>query len=338
MLPTKRIYRMTRCNRFGGQLGWPERLSLRAFALGLMLPLLCGGAGSSEISSAAQPMLAIDMEGETSIEHVRTGETERVVLLQDDRRISTTWDVGTRFSVYRTQVSYRGDYALGFLMEREQRAAGQSEKSKFEINVARHDEDKLNRRFGGNYVLDEGRERFLGFAFRMDDSYEQPVRWLLHMQVWQCCSLSTQPPLVFQVLPNASSDNETIKFIVLKRTDAHLHNPPRSDNGERLTFVDGSDVLELKKGRWYRLVFGLKPKAQADERSDTGSLSLSVDGRMVLRHRGLWGYTTLSGEGIANTYAVKIGAYRAAQNTAQKFEIDAIRWATTFEAADPDQP
>jgi hypothetical protein len=283
-------------------------------------------------------MLAIDMEGETAIERQQRAGAERVVLHQKDRDISTTWDPGTPYEFYPTEKSYSGKLALGFRVNREHRPAGANEKSKFEINISRHDDDRLNQIFGGQYILDDSRERFLGFAFRMDETYEQPVRWLLHMQIWQCCSNGTQPPLTFQALPQASADNETIHFILLKRTDANLRNPPRSDNGERLRFEDGKDFVALKKGQWYRLVFGLKPKPQADSDANTGILSLWINGQPVLKHLGPWGYTPRASEDIVNAYAVKVGVYRAAQDTMQQFAIDAIRWATTFEAADPDHP
>jgi hypothetical protein len=245
--------------------------------------------------------------------------------------------------MYRSTEHYKGQYSLGFRIEREQRPSGVSEKSKIEINVSRHDDDRLNQRYGGRYILTNASAGFLGFALKLDEhQYEPPTRWLLHVQVWQCCSNETQPPLTFQVLPNAKTGADDIRFVVLKRNDAYLDRGMRSDNGERLPFADGKDFVDLHKGEWHRFIFLLKPNPEMSRsgqtNENTGLVELWIDGQFALRHRGAWGYTPNPGRGITGRYAVKLGVYRAAQNTLQKFFIDNIRWGSTFESANPDNP
>jgi hypothetical protein len=298
-------------------------------------------------STSAQPMLSIDMEGETtiatrSLKSPTTGSVEkRIFLHQADRDISTTEDIGTAYSLYRSNAHYKGQFSLGFRVERESRPPGVSEKSKIEVNVSRHDDYDLDRRFAGKYILRNGSERFLGFAFRMDDQYEAPTRWLLHVQIWQCCSTEAQPPLTFQALPNVKPAVDTIRFVLMKRNDQHIQGGGRSDNGERLLFVDGKDFIDLRKSEWYRLIFLLQPASGSDSAridSKIGRVALWINGRLALRHLGAWGYAPQPKRGINDTYAVKVGIYRAAQNAAQQFSVDTIRWGTTFEAGDPDNP
>ena len=317
------------------------KTKLRGFASGL---LLISTFATAAASADGQRMLAIDLEGDTTIERAPVKDKERtcgerIVLHQQDRNITTACDVGTPYSLYITRNAYKGQFAIGLGVDREHRPNSVSEKSKFEINVSRHDDLLLDRRFSGHYILRAGSARFLGFAFYMDPSYEQPIRWLLHMQVWQCCSNDTQPPFAFQVLPNATLGSGSIRFVAIKRTDAHLGNPPTSDNGERLVFQDGKDFIDLVKGRWYRFVFALQPNPQAsDDSSTTGRLSLWIDGQLALQHIGAWSYTPRPQANVQSTFAVKVGIYRAAQATSQQIAMDVIRWGTSAAAVDPDLP
>ena len=108
------------------------------------------------------------------------------------RSITTTFDTGTKYRLWRTDDGYRSPHGIGLRIDREVRSTGASEKSKIEINVARHDENDLDNATGHNFILRDGTVRYLGFAMRLDgQGYEAPKRWVLHFQVWQCCGLWT---------------------------------------------------------------------------------------------------------------------------------------------------
>jgi hypothetical protein len=294
--------------------------------------------------SIAEPMLAIDMEGETTIvtrpaiNPATHMPEQRTYLRQVDREISTTTDTGTQYSIYRSGVHYKGDFGLGFRVEREHRPADISQKSKIEINISRHDDNRLDQKYDGQYVLRNDTSHYLGFAFLMDRKlYESPTKWLLHFQVWQCCG-NTQPPLALQALPQPR-ESEKVRFVLMKRTDAHLNNAPTSDNGERLIFLDGKSFIDLEKGKWYRLVFMVHPTPvfRENEKANIATVTLWVNGRLALQHFGPWGYTLQRSHKIQNTYAVKIGLYRSAQDTMQQFYFDTIRWGNSFASVNPDQ-
>ena len=310
-----------------------------AACLSISLAILMGLTGRC----SAEAMLRIDMEGETALvkrqavnprTHV---PEERVYLRQADRDVSTTTDTGTPYSLFVTGIHYKGAHGLGVRIDRERRPADVNQKSKIEINISRHDDDALDRKYHGYYILRNGMPHYLGFAFLMDrELYETPSKWLLHFQVWQCCT-DAQPPLALQVLPQRLA-SESVRFVLMKRTDQYLDRKPTSDNGERVPFLDGKSYIDLEKGQWHQFIFMMRPLPAEVKPASAPTIAMWVDGRMVLQHFGIWGYSLQSERNLRNGYAVKIGVYRAAQNTMQQFYFDTIRWGNSFSSVNPDQP
>jgi hypothetical protein len=70
--------------------------------------------------------------------------------------------------------------------------------------------------------------------------------------------------------------------------------------------------------------------------SSDGAVDLWVDGRQVLHYRGPWGYTPDPAANVQDTFAVKLGIYRAAQPTRQQVYFNDIRWGTDRASVDPD--
>jgi len=247
--------------------------------------------------------------------------------------VTTTVDPGTKYRIWHTTEAFRGARGLALRIGRETREPEESPKSKIEINVVRHDEFAVDAADRHRLILRNGTERFLGFAIKLDpEHYETPRRWILHFQAWQCCA-QVQPPLVLQAIPVATRDIDVpIQFIVMKRTDTHLGKEMTSTNGERLHFRDGSDAVSLRRGRWYRFVFRLEPGPQR-----TAGIALWLDGKLVLDQNGSWGYTPGAEAAIQDSYSVKLGLYRNAQNTSQQIYLDSIRWGLSREDVDPDR-
>ena len=242
--------------------------------------------------------------------------------------VTTTFDIGTKYHVWRTDDGYHSPHAIALRIDREIRSSGESAKSKIEINVARHDDNELDNATGQQFILRDGTVRFVGFAMRLDNNvYEAPRRWVLHFQVWQCCALG-QPPLSLQASPQKDVGTG-LQFSLIKRTDKDLIHAPSHANGEALGFLNGTNNLTLLRGQWYRFVFRLAPGT-----GPLSGISMWVNGEAALDHRGRWGYTPLR-PSVA-TYAVKIGIYRAAQDAIQQISLDSIRWGLSREDVDPD--
>lgn len=238
--------------------------------------------------------------------------------------ITTTVDVGTKFELWRSATAYRGTHGLAIGIAREARSSTVSQKSKIEINIARHDDNE-------SLVLHSGGERWLGFAIRLDEQYEVPTRWVLHFQLWQCCA-QLQPPLSLQVVPEPPRKDGRIKFVLMLRADKHAASPPTHDNGDKLRFSDGVDYVLLKRGHWYRMIVHLKPDPVG-----RGQVDFWIDGPRVVHYEGAFGYTSKAAADVRDTFAAKLGIYRAAQETKQLIYLDSIRWGTDYNSVNPDR-
>jgi hypothetical protein len=290
------------------------------------------------LPAVAKPLRVIEMDGPASTllpadpKRPMVGPT--IIEKRAAKSISTTVDLGTKYAIWRTTESYEGGHGLALRIDRELRSPSEPTKSKIEINVARHDDSDLDAASKQRFILRNGVERFLGFAFKLDrDGYETPSRWVLHFQVWQCCSL-LQPPLVLQAIPAplSSAHDDPVQFVVLKRTDGNLGKEPTWDNGDKLRLLDGNDTFGLQRGRWYRFIFRLMPGTHS-----AAAVSMWLDGKLLLEHRGPWGYSPLTEASRQDTYAVKLGIYRHAQNRAHQIYLDSIRWGLSREDVDPDK-
>jgi hypothetical protein len=319
---------------------WNSILSIlkRTISAGIVALVLISSLSPTSPLQAEQPYLFID-GGTSAIE--RDPRSNRVVLHQKDRNISTTVDPGTAFAIWRAPVAFGGDSAIAMKIDPEFRLKQESEKSKIEINISRHDDKSLDARYGARYILRNGSSNYLGFAFMMDDrAYDAPIRWVLHFQVWQCCSTRTLPPLALQVLPGQDQAAKSLQFVLMKRTDndAAVVNFT-SQTGVRLPFLDRRDHVSLERGVWHRLIFHLVPSPTPAPQSATeqGKVELWINGRRALSYTGAWGYTSAAAAEVSSTYAVKLGIYRAAQRARQQVYFDDIRWGPTLESVDPDQ-
>jgi hypothetical protein len=288
-------------------------------------------------------MLKLDFGGNTMVEHRRSSAgTEVFQLRQQSQDVSTSVDPGTPFAVWTVRDPSRPGESLAIKIDPEQRPPDANQKSKFEINVSRQDDTRLDAIHAGHYVLKNGSSNYLGFAFKMDtEFYDAPKRWVLHFQVWQCCSLKTLPPLAFQAIPDAAGPSGTVNFAMIARNDDYVADKPHSDFGEHLTFADGSKDLRLNRGQWYRIILFLKPdpgkRVDGRMHSTAGEIDMWIDGRHVLHHVGAWGYTPDDSPDVHDTYAVKLGIYRAAQPTRQQIYFNSLRWGTDKPSVDPDR-
>jgi hypothetical protein len=283
------------------------------------------------LPAAAEPLRAIDMDAGNASILPMTGHSNVGPHIRDGvDTISTTYDTGTKYSIWRADHGYQSPHSLGLRIDREDRP--KSPKSKIEINVARHDDSRQDDHRSHNFILRNGTERYLGFAIELDPKeYEAPLRWLLHFQAWQCCA--TQPPLTLQALPTHSKDRlAPVSFVLIRRDDSNLSQPPTSKNGHRISLMDGSDRFVLQRGQWYRFVMRLRPGQDSE-----AGVDVWMNGRLLASYHGPWGYRANPFQGITDRYAIKLGIYRHANDTKQQVYIDSIRWGLTRDDVDPEQ-
>jgi hypothetical protein len=284
--------------------------------------------------AAAEPLRQIEMDEPTSAllpaDPKRPTVGPRIIERETAKPITTTVDLGTKYGMWRTTDSFKGN-GLVLRIDRERRAPGEAAKSKIEINVARHDDFDLDAAAGQRFLLRNGTERYVGFALKLDPKfYEAPRRWVLHFQAWQCCGRGS-PPLSLRTVPaRPFNPLAPISFALIRRTDADLESTPNT--GEPLRFIDGSHRIGLQRGRWYRIVFRLRPGLDP-----AAGVSMWVDGVLVLDYRGRWGYSPDVRARVRDTYSVKLGIYRHAHDAMQQVELDSIRWGLSREEVDPDR-
>ncbi|MFG1395462.1 heparin lyase I family protein [Roseixanthobacter pseudopolyaromaticivorans] len=256
--------------------------------------------------------------------------------------ITTSVDTDTPFHLWLSQEHFgNGNHALGMSIDRESSLTRIGKKSKVELNFVRHDEYATDEFYNHRFILKDGVGLYLGFAFRLGTDYEAPNRWVLHFQVWESSSIArpnVQPPLALVVDPNRSLDKDYIWMMLIKRNDFFANNAPTYDNGQKLLFSDGSEYVKVKRNRWYSIVFFLRPSPDDLSLTEGGlnsrSIMMWINGLEVLNHKGSWGYSSNVLSDPRN-YSIKLGIYRAAQNTSQTVYFDSIRWGTSFDAVDP---
>lgn len=250
--------------------------------------------------------------------------------------ISTTFDKGTPYSLKIEKLGPdRGSlaFAIGSQPPAE---AGQSEKSKIEINVIRQDD--IRSADGFKHSMMQNYERsVLTFKIKFDPSYEVPTRWVAHFQVFQCCGFEPknpivrmQPPLIWVVEPNCGDDVHICTNVMIRNRE-FITASARYDNGIKLQPIDGSQNFGFTKGQWYQISFDMRPNPDVDgsERGQkAGYIGLTVDGKLAGEYRGAWGYGAdllQSNQG----YALKVGIYRAAQPRKQEIQVRDIFWKET---------
>jgi hypothetical protein len=268
----------------------------------------------------------------------RTGAHERrPYFQQQDREVRTTQDTGTKFAIWASGEHYSAGRGIGMKIDAERRPQGSDMKSKIELDVSHPNDAALDRKYSGRYILRNGGEVYLGFAIRLDpEMYQAPLGWVIHFQVWHCCG-NDPPPLSLRAIPAQSAGGNSIRFTLLKRDDSFLSEERARDPGNPIPFLSGEQYIVLRKGQWYFVVLRLRPspgsrQADGTMKSKDGLIDMWLDGEPVLHYRGAWGYSPARESRMRDTYAVKLGIYRRAQDRTQTIYLDDIRWGLSYEA------
>lgn len=164
------------------------------------------------------------------------------------------------------------------------------------------------------FALRNATTRYFGYAFMIHPQMDPPTDWIHVMQVWQ--RPTGEIPANGRV-PFTVSMNRNFRLEARART--HLE-------GEAMWLSD-----PIEKGKWHTLVYELRPSYNGDGRG--GMIAIWLDGVEVARRDGDWGNPPSLG--YTETFDVRVGIYRGAQNTDAIIMYDDILFATTREDATP---
>jgi hypothetical protein len=166
----------------------------------------------------------------------------------------------------------------------------------------------------GSFSLKNATTKYFGYAFMVHPQMQAPTDWLHVMQVWQrpLGNVPAEGKVPFTV-------SLTDDFRLIARTRTHLVTTP----------IWTSDTLE--KGRWYSLVYELRPSYNGDGHG--GYVAIWLDGVEVVRQDGDWGNPPSLG--YTEYFDVRAGIYRAAQNTHTIIMYDDLLFADTLQGATP---
>ena len=163
-----------------------------------------------------------------------------------------------------------------------------------------------------------GNRRFMSFDFLLDPSYEVPVAWVLHMQVWQECG--GHPPFTMSVLPGSNKQGP-VELVLGFRDDLIEEGPEAVDKIIFRTTLD--------RGRWYHMDFELEPRP--DHEAQPGLIRYWLDGIQRVDFKGHWGYDPekpeCQGREDNHVMAIELGTYRQRQNTTQTVLFDNIKYS-----------
>ena len=200
--------------------------------------------------------------------------------------------------------------------------------SKVEMNVARGDATEEP-----DLLLQDGRPHIISFDFKETNQYQNASQWVLHFQVWQRAPF--QPPLAMVAIPGQQPNAPGTNYVLITRTDQNLPKPRVWNNGNILPLENGHRFFTLMKGRWYKLELMLLPHPAGLHDGRTGRIVMWIDGTQVADYHGDWGYRHLPSD--TPGYFVKLGIYRAGQESTQTVLFDNIVWRSSPRPNEEDQ-
>jgi hypothetical protein len=230
-------------------------------------------------------------------------------------------NVGTLLPWISSSTKYAGSRCLGMKIE-----PSTGEKDRMELRAI-HGTDTNAVQFN--------QTRYFGYAIYIHSTSQYPTDWLHFTQVWQKHYESTAPgdqapvpgvtvnkvPFTMSFLENKNQ----WKWRAVARTEAESVNV-------------GEGVIGTG---WNRFIYAFKPNHLGS--ASNGSIKIWVnsvtEASPTINWAGRWGVSpTAKGDGFSGSATgmdLRVGMYRAAQNTTQVFFLDQIKVGTTFADAKP---
>jgi hypothetical protein len=241
----------------------------------------------------------------------------------EGRRYEFTVDPGTDYHVWlnkKASSHLAPDEALGFRITAK---SNENVKDKILLNVFRHrDPEAIN-------LNSFESPKYISFRFKLDDKYEVPNQWALHLQLWQCCG--GPPPFSIRVTPRPDRHGP-VEFTFNVTEIARGAGPRGRQNVIHRMIVDRS--------RWYSMMLKLDPQPPGASRP--GNIAVWLDNDLSFSYDGYWGYapgSSMQSEEIGSVLGPNIGlglgVYRRRQKTTQIIYFDDIKVGRTYEAIRP---
>jgi hypothetical protein len=160
------------------------------------------------------------------------------------------------------------------------------------------------------------------FDFMLDPAYEVPRFWLVHMQVWQCCT--GHPPFTLHVTPG--QDPHGPVELAFGVTD---------DAQEAAHYGTFSTIyrMTVQRGVWNRMAFRLNP--QPDGSPVPGSVTMWFNGVEKFDYHGFWGFQPghadpVTHQPFTSHLGIDVGIYRRRQTGTQIIYFDNIVYGRSW--------
>lgn len=173
-----------------------------------------------------------------------------------------------------------------------------------------------------------GEDTYFGFAFKLAPSMEVPLQSTQLFQIWQGSSAS--PPFAIRLF--GTNNNTEISMHIEYR-----NNETSGDNDRAITVYD----TIVERGKWYSMVLMVNMRRTIDD--EDGKIVLWMDQNKVLDVNARVGYSNglpikdFTETTSVNKYPrVEFGPYRGRNLTTFKAYYDEVKYANTFDLANPD--
>ena len=170
-----------------------------------------------------------------------------------------------------------------------------------------------------------GSKKFFGFAMKLDANMPQPINTVQFFQIWQGTPMS--PPLEMRLLPGGVGN--IVNFDLWIRNNTTTANP---SSGIRI--YQGS----MAKAQWGTFILMVNMHNTTDVQN--GEIKLWINNAIVEDWVGRAGYSNgIVYAGVAQTpnanFDAFFGPYRPCQQVGVKMWFDQIKYAGTYNDADP---
>ncbi|MBO3459242.1 polysaccharide lyase [Aetokthonos hydrillicola Thurmond2011] len=286
----------------------------------LLIPLMEKAQAELFVRITGEPTNGASIDSQGNLKEA--GRNYRVIYKPDPRAnwVYLPWISSSEF--------YKGSSSIGMEIDPTE-------------NLTPNGTDKVNHRIssagsGSNdsFALDFNQPKYTGFAVKLGE-FDVPSKSLLLGQWWQGSPYS--PPLQLEIIPDSNPSNP-IRYQFLFRNNRTGGNP-KSLIPNVIPFNPGVDNT-LNRQQWHTFI--VYTKMRHTGLPDDGEVRVWHNGVEVIRWLGKIGYDpsiALNGKNLPNkTFDVFYGLYREQQSKKHQAFFDEIRFATTWEEANPEQP
>jgi hypothetical protein len=162
-------------------------------------------------------------------------------------------------------------------------------------------------------------ERFVGFAIKIPDVFDQLEASLIFFQAWQGSPWG--PPIMLKVTSGSNP-------YLVRLTIRNISTGPNSENADEKLWSS-----YMYKNRWYTFVIGMKPRIYGD----SSHIQLWLDNQKVVNWSGNIGYdpSAFTTDKPLPNLCLKFGIYKPGINLTHSLTFDEIRLTDNYNGAVP---